>query len=213
MIPHHLLPPNATLLEKAVLCAVLKQYAKLPLNLKRSLWSSTTCPVELLPWLAWTVGLEEWNNNWSESIKRAQVRDAIIVAKKRGTLGAIKRSLNNYGVTVAVKPWFEYTPKKEPYTFDVTVVIDEHTTIGVNSIELLESVQRDIERNKSLRDHYTLTQGVQLKGGLRMLGLMRHITTTRLKLHSNVAPYKVTTQLWMIGALRSFVSTRLNMTT
>lgn len=100
----HLLPPNATSLEKAVMLAVLKQYAKLPLNIKRRLWSANTCPVELLPWLAGTVGLQEWNNNWTEHIKRAQIRDAIVVAKKRGTLGAIKRSLNNYGVTVAIKP-------------------------------------------------------------------------------------------------------------
>lgn len=208
----HLLPPNATPLEKAVMLAVLKQYAKLPLNIKRSLWNPNTCPVELLPWLAGTVGLQEWNNNWTEHIKRAQIRDAIVVAKKRGTLGAIKRSLNNYGVTVAIKPWFEYEPKKEPYTFDVTVVIDEQTASGVNNVELLESVQRDIERNKSLRDHYTLTQGVQLRGGLRLLGVMRNLSTTRLKLHTDVAPYQMNTHLWMIGTSRTLTSTRLPMT-
>lgn len=95
----------------------------------------------------------------------------------------------------------------------MTVVIDEQTASGVNSIELLQSVERDIERNKSLRDHYTLTQGVQLRGGVRLLGITRNLTTMRLKLHTDVTPYQMSTCLWMIGTSRTLTSTRLPMTT
>lgn len=204
-----LLPPNATPLEKGIAYAIQKQFAKRPLHVKRRLWNPATCPVHLLPWLAWTVGLEEWHNDWPENVKRAQIRDAIAVARKRGTLWAIKRPLNNYGVTIAIKRWFEYDPPKEPYTFDVTVVIDPDTESGLNSADLLESVKRDIDRNKSLRDHYTLTQGVQMRGGLRLAGFMRSMSSTRLKMQTDVQAYKVAGSLVVAGALRSLTSVRL----
>lgn len=204
-----LLPPNATQLEKAIGYAIAMQFARRPKNVKRSLWNYKTCPVHLLPWLAWTVGVEEWRNDWPEQIKRAQIRDAIVVAKKRGTLWAMERALNNYGVSIAVKCWYEYVPPKEPYTFDVTVVIDTDTESGVNNADMLASVKRDIDRNKSLRDHYTLTQGVKLRGGLQLLGLIRGYSTSRLKMQTDVQALKILGSLLMVGALRSFSSARL----
>ena len=203
-----LLPPGATPLEKAICYAIAMQFARRPQNVKRSLWNAAACSVHLLPWLAWTVGLEEWSNNWPEHIKRAQIRDAIYVAKKRGTIGAITRALNNYGASIAIKEWWQYDPPQEPHTFDVTITVDSSGAAGQN---ILEAIKRDIDRNKPLRSHYTLTQGVSMRGGLLLAGIMRSVSTTRLKMQSDVQPLNIQGSVLMVGAVRIISATRIKL--
>lgn len=175
----HLLPPNATPLEKAVIHAILKQLNKLPDNVKRSLWNARTCPVELLPWLAWTFGLETWDNTWPESVKRNRIARAIAIARTRGTLASIEEVLTSYGANFIIREWWEYDPPKTPHTFELTLNLSGEDGQAA-SAGFIESVIDDINRTKPVRSHYTVTQGLTAGGSMGAVTAARCVVSRRL---------------------------------
>lgn len=88
-----LLPLNATTFERA-LEAALARDLDIPI---RKLWSSADCPVDLLPYLAWALGVEEWDPDWPEAVKRAAVANAFAIHREKGTLAGLKRVLSTAG--------------------------------------------------------------------------------------------------------------------
>jgi len=66
-----LLPTGSSALEVAAAeaCATLEA---IPAPM-RMLWNAQTCPVELLPYLAWAWSVDRWDSGWSESTKRSVV--------------------------------------------------------------------------------------------------------------------------------------------
>lgn len=90
-----LLPPNATDQEIALdLSTARVGDVSTPL---RDLWNPDTCPVDLLPWLAWAFGVDEWDSGWSETAKRNTIRDAVAVQRRKGSIWSIKQVIANAG--------------------------------------------------------------------------------------------------------------------
>ena len=88
-----LLPPNATPLERGMELAA-RQPIDLPI---RKLWSPSDCPVALLPYLAWALGVEDWDSDWPAPVKRAAVAQAAAIHREKGTLAGLKRLLDTSG--------------------------------------------------------------------------------------------------------------------
>ncbi|MGR6981217.1 phage tail protein I [Testudinibacter sp. P27/CKL/0425] len=90
-----LLPPNQTALE-ANLSAVLSQLfdIKTPIT---AIWHARYCPVELLGWLAWSLSVDEWDDEWSEDQKRNTILSASKLHKQKGTIASIRRVLMSAG--------------------------------------------------------------------------------------------------------------------
>jgi len=86
----HLLPPNASAQEIALseTTGRLSVAVEIP-----KLVNIATCPVALLPWLAWMLSLDEWDDNWIESVKRQLISEAYNIHSRKGTPGAIKKAL------------------------------------------------------------------------------------------------------------------------
>lgn len=94
-----LLPDNATPHEIA-LARSIARISAVPVPI-RDLWNVETCPVSLLTWLAWSNGVDEWAENWPEDVKRATLREAIKVQRKKGSVWSVKRVLQNAGYGTA----------------------------------------------------------------------------------------------------------------
>lgn len=90
-----LLPPNASPLERAVDGASAR-LDELPVPL-RDLWSAERCPPAFLPWLAWALGVETWDPDWPEGLKRLAVAEAFQVHREKGTVAAVRRVLRQIG--------------------------------------------------------------------------------------------------------------------
>lgn len=90
-----LLPPNARNLELELehLSYRLNGSAW-PLTV---LWNPISCEAHILPWLAWSFSIDEWDPNWSEDAKRAAIAASIPVHRRKGTIGAVKRALTATG--------------------------------------------------------------------------------------------------------------------
>lgn len=85
-----LLPPNATAAE----IALDETTARLSVLVEiETLWHVDTCPVALLPWLAWALSVDEWQDDWSETVKRQLIADSYAIHSHKGTPYSIKKAL------------------------------------------------------------------------------------------------------------------------
>lgn len=94
----HLLPPNATVLERALAGPLgrLNDLGVLPVPLDR-LYRWDTCPAALLPWLAWAVSVDIWDEAWPEETKRNLIHESFDLHRKKGTLHTIGRYIHYAG--------------------------------------------------------------------------------------------------------------------
>lgn len=91
----HLLPPNTTQLERDLEATLAKA---LTINVPvEDLWHAYRCPFDFLPWLAWAVGVEEWDSTWPEAVKRDVISATPDIRRHRGTVWAVREALRAAG--------------------------------------------------------------------------------------------------------------------
>ncbi|MGN6260271.1 MAG: phage tail protein I [Ralstonia sp.] len=174
-----LLPPSATELERNV-TAVAGVISDLPVPL-RTLINPDTIPADVLPWLAWHLGVDTWKDYWPEQIKRARVRAAIPIARKKGTAAAVHEVVASFGANIALREWWEMDPPGRPYTFDVVMTVSARDDVP-STAALVADIVAEIDRTKPVRAHYTFTQGFNQSGGIGIAAAIRPALFTRLSL-------------------------------
>lgn len=129
-----LLPSGSTQLEVAA-AEALSQIGGLPVPL-RQLWNPDTCPLPLLPYLAWAFSVDRWDEKWSEPVKRAAVRAAWFIHKHKGTTGALRRVVEPLGYLIRITEWWQ--TQDIPGTFRLDV--------GVLETGITEEMYQELER-------------------------------------------------------------------
>lgn len=142
-----LLPPNATPLCRA-LATLGQRLTDLPLPI-RSTWSPADCPAQVLPWLAWAFGVEDWDTSWTEDQQRAAVAASLAVHRIKGTVGAVNRAVGALGLQCQVVEWFSQQPMGAPYTYSLVLTVTQQGY----TLEQLNRLLSVINRAKSLRSH------------------------------------------------------------
>lgn len=160
-----LLPPNSTPFERH-LAEVISRLSLVDVSPTSGLWNPDTCALELLPWLAWAEGLDEWSSLWSEPVQRAVIKAHRSVRRTRGTKQAVIDAIQAFGGSVSIKEWFEQTPQGIPHTFDVVISGGD----GYVEAGLQDSMIRAIDRVKPVRSHYTLGVGLTAASSLNITG-------------------------------------------
>lgn len=143
-----LLPPNSTAQERAISNALDRQ---IPV-LVRHLWDAERCPVELLPWLAWAMSVDEWNSDWTEEQKREAIKASVQVHQQKGTVGAVRTALAALGYDIDLTEWFKMVPTGDPYTFALEVAVDQ---FGIPNGLDYQSIESVTENTKNLRSRLT----------------------------------------------------------
>lgn len=122
-----LLPGNTTELERNA-AAALAQIERVPVPL-RTLCNPDTCPVELLPYLAWAFSVDRWSPSWPERAKRSAIKQAYFIHAHKGTIGALRRVVEPLGYLIECKEWWEEQPPGTPGTFRLLIgVLDTGIT-------------------------------------------------------------------------------------
>lgn len=125
-------------------------------------WNPDKCPKQFLPWLAWSVSVDEWDAAWSVERKRDIIRSSVAIHRLKGTKGAVRRALEAMGFGPEIVEWFENGGAV--HTFDVEAyandVFEAGFTIGP---ELYNLVLRQIDHVKPARAHFTLKIGEQFR--------------------------------------------------
>ncbi len=142
-----LLPNNSTQLERAIEAASSDQTV-IPL---RSLYNPATCPVHLLPHLAWAWSVDRWDDRWTEAAKRNAVRASFYIHSRKGTIGALRRVVEPLGYLLEVIEWWQTVPEGPPATFALRVgVLDT----GITE-EMFSELERLIDDAKPVSRHLT----------------------------------------------------------
>jgi len=174
-----LLPPNASPFERAVEQATARiGDIATPL---RDLWNPQTCPVNLLPWLAWSLSIDNWQPDWPEYIKRSRIAAAIEIQRHKGTVKAVKDTVASFGGSVDVVEWWQKSPKGIPHTFDLTLTLSGNDGETATA-QFVKDVITEVEKVKPVRSHYTFTQGVALFGSEGTASYARAAVFARLEL-------------------------------
>lgn len=166
-----LLPINATPQERALSLATARAgEVAVPVA---SLWNPQTCPVDLLPWLAWALHIDNWDSGWTETQKRNVVASAFLVHKLKGTVGAVKRVANSFGTTVLIKEWWQTTPPGAAHTFTATF------SIPTAPVEQQNSIIEAIKATKPVRSEMTAQVVNNVEGSLGVPAFARLATFDR----------------------------------
>lgn len=117
----------------------------------RDLYNADTCPVHLLPHLAWAWSVDRWDYRWTEATKRAAIKASYFIHSRKGTIGALRRVVEPLGYLIEIIEWFKMVPKGIPGTFALKVgVLDT----GITE-EMYQELERLIDDAKPVSRHLT----------------------------------------------------------
>jgi phage tail P2-like protein len=177
-----MLPVNATGQERAIEAATAR-LANVPVPV-RSLWNPATCPVTLLPWLAWALSVDTWSPDWPGPVKRARIARAIEIQRKKGTLAGIRAVVEIFGGAVSIVEWWQQTPRGTPHTFSVSLSLGQIDGAPAPAA-LIEDVITEIRRAKPARSHFEFLLGIEAEAREGLIAVARPIIYARL---STAAP-------------------------
>ncbi|WP_368286765.1 phage tail protein I [Klebsiella variicola] len=166
--PASILPPNATAVERAIDRASAAALARIPVYLIRWVKDPDSCPLALLPWLAWEYQVDTWNIDWSEQKKRDAIKRAHYIHRHRGTVAAVRHALVDSPFGTDIVEWFNQNPKGDPYTFRLNV--------HQNDLPVTEYDQQDLKlavlRARNLRSWFSVHVFGRLQGTSYAAGYM-----------------------------------------
>jgi phage tail P2-like protein len=172
-----LLPPNATPVERAIEAATAR-LAEVAVPLRR-LVDPDTCTLTELSFLAWSLSIDHWNPAWPEAVKRARVKAAISIQRRKGTLKSVEDVVATFGGHVAIREWWETDPPGTPHTFALVLNVT-----GVDgdapTADYIDDVIAEVTKTKPLRSHFTFEQGFSAFGRVGLVGAARVANYYRL---------------------------------
>lgn len=174
-----LLPPNATPQERA-LEATMARISDVPVPL-RKLYQPDSCPLELLPWLAWQLSVDSWKSYWSEAVRRARVRSAMKIHRQKGTAKSVKDVVAAFGGAILLREWWQQTPMGAPHTFELLMTLSGNDGQSATA-EFVDDVIAEVRRTKPVRSHFTFIQGVHTSTALAVVSVGRPVNYARLNL-------------------------------
>lgn len=160
-----LLPPNHTQFEKD-LETVSSRISNIPVAI-RDVWNPDTCPLELLPWLAWALSIDSWKDYWPESVKRARLRSAVAISRRKGTRQSLNDVVASFDVEMELD---EVSANLAPFQFNVKIDVNN---VGAQNAEFTKDVLEEISRTKRSSSYFELQQQIKITAPIAITGRVR----------------------------------------
>lgn len=161
-----LLPPNSTPFERAME-QTLSGVAALPVDV-RHVWNPQSCPVHLLPWLAWGVSIDFWNPDWTEQEKRDAIANAIELQRRKGTRASLQDVLNRFDPLIELVEWFQDRQNMAPHTFRLELPLAAVSDVEYNE-DLIAALLRDIAAVKPLRSQMSAVHRLRAQAHIGLM--------------------------------------------
>lgn len=139
-----LLPPSANPHERAI-SNTIARISNVSTTIKE-VWNPQTCPSDILPWLAWSLRVDNWDPTLPDDQKRALIASSIEIHRLKGTIGALKRALQALGYEVDVND-----ATGVAYTFRLLVNGSTQSVSSSTYTQLTDAVNQ----TKNARSHLT----------------------------------------------------------
>jgi len=156
--------PHASALELGLEEEAAQKYCRLNADIIRDIHDPWKCPIEILPWLAYALSVDVWNDNWPEQTKRAMCANSLELHRHKGTHGGVEDALAVLGVRATIVYWHQMKPIGEEGTMSLTVLVNENILPDADVIlgnEIIADIRQQIDSNKRASLHYTLNVGVE----------------------------------------------------
>lgn len=210
-IARQLLPPNAHEIEHAVLAAELVALSGHVPERIRATWDPARIDAALLPYLAWALSVDAWDDAWPEALKRSVIAASPMVHRRKGTVDAIVRVLTSFGVEPRIVEWWQDETGTIPRGhFAVEALVRDHDKVPgdqlgpyVKTLRSALRLSKPKSRPMELRAK-NVQQGVVHVGALARMGGIIH---TRIKLPTDQF-VEARTVLGMISRLGGVFHTR-----
>lgn len=166
-----LLPSSASILEREIEQAV-ERSTGFDMSIA-DMWSPANAPMAVLPWLAWSLSVDEWGSEWPEDVKREYIAETPQIHRLKGTVGAVRRALAALGVSIELVEWWQNGG--EPHTASLIAYASRNLNESGQTLltpELQKQIWNVVQRTKPARSHLDFSIGVSLAGGLSVAGAM-----------------------------------------
>lgn len=107
-----LLPSGSSLLEKRA-AECLQEAVTNRIDFE-NLINPHKCPVKLLPYLAWALSVDYWEEYWSEQQKRQAIIDSYHNHQRKGTVGAVRRIVESLVMILKLESGLKKSEKDKP---------------------------------------------------------------------------------------------------
>ena len=97
-----------------------QRLSELPIHIN-TLWNPDTCPAHLLPWLAWALSVDRWDETWSEEARRQIIRDSWHIHRHKGTISAMRRAVEPFGAILSITEWWENNAPPGSFRLDIDI--------------------------------------------------------------------------------------------
>ncbi|MGY6246699.1 phage tail protein I [Bosea thiooxidans] len=105
-----LLPDSATHFERE-LAGLSGELDAIDPVVIETLWDAWRCPAALLPWLAWALSVDVWEDGWAETVKRQAIADSPDYHRIKGTVQAVTTALALAERPFELTEWFDQVPR------------------------------------------------------------------------------------------------------
>lgn len=105
----HLLPSNSTPLEQE-LARLSARIDGIDPAAVETIWDAWACPAALLPWLAWALSVDHWDEGWSEIVKRQAIADSPDYHRRKGAVGAVETIIALGQRPYSLTEWWQRSP-------------------------------------------------------------------------------------------------------
>jgi phage tail P2-like protein len=143
-----LLPPSTSSLSRSIETVMAERMIGIEAPI-RTLWNVDTCPVALLPWMAWALSVDVWESDWSEETKRNVLRATVEVHRVKGTPGSVRRAVESILDDIEI---IERDADLAPHEFKVVV------SGNLPSNQAYLNVLNVISNTKPVRSHLKAIQ-------------------------------------------------------
>lgn len=200
-----LLPPNASVLEHGLELATERASA-VTVNFA-PLWDPETCPLNLLPYLAWALSIDGWNPEWPEAVRRASVAQSIALHRRKGTVSSVRDVVTVFGAQIAIKEWWQLDPPGTPHTFDI--VLNLPGEAAAYPADYVADIIDEIGRTKPVRSHFTFSLAIAGQATLSAAAGAR--TSIFRRIAAGIAPLELVASLATVAGVRPASLRRLAM--
>lgn len=104
-----LLPDSATHFERE-LAGLSASLEAIDPTVIETIWDAWRCPSKLLPWLAWALSVDVWDDGWAETVKRQAIADSPDYHRIKGTVQAVLSALALAERPFELTEWFDQVP-------------------------------------------------------------------------------------------------------
>ena len=106
-LTYDLLPPHSTPAERA-LARLERDAMRRLIDAVPTFRDADRCPEFLLPYLAWELSVDEWDDRWDEATKRNVCRASLQVHRRKGTLPSLVQACQAIYPSASVLEWPAY---------------------------------------------------------------------------------------------------------